>query len=265
MKRLCILIFLFLCVAAFPTKARESLLWPVEGYYNISSGYGVRTSGIHRGIDINSYGGAGSISGKAVLAARSGTVCAVGNSCTHNYAKTTSCGCGGGYGNFVYVQHDDDGTVARYAHLASVSVSYGQRVTRGETLGTVGSTGSSGGFHLHFELRNADGNTVNPMPSNTDGRHTYYGSSAPHSEWIAYIYDTAVLGASLSSGGISVTLNEAAENAQILVAQYKDGALISLSAGAASSAFEIVEGAENAKVMLWEGIMPASKAVYLQL
>lgn len=265
MKRLCVLLALFLCVAAFPAKAREMLLWPVEGYYNISSGYGVRTSGTHRGIDINSFGGAESISGKAVLAARSGTVCAVGNSCTHNYAKTTSCGCGGGYGNFVYVQHDGDGTVARYAHLAAVSVSYGQRVSRGDALGTVGSTGTSSGFHLHFELRNRDGNTINPMPANTDGRHTYYGSSAPHSEWIAYLYEATVLDAARRDGEISVVLREARENAKILVAQYKDGTLIALSAGAASSTFAIAAGAKSAKVMLWEGMMPATEAVYLPL
>ena len=46
---------------------------------------------------------------------------ALNASCTHNYAKSSSCGCGGGFGNYVVVQSTEGGTVryVRYSHLAS--------------------------------------------------------------------------------------------------------------------------------------------------
>ena len=49
-----------------------------------------------------------------------------------------------------------------YAHLGSVYVSYGQSVSAGEIVGTVGSTGWSTGPHLHFEIRK-DGSRVDPL------------------------------------------------------------------------------------------------------
>jgi len=49
-----------------------------------------------------------------------------------------------------------------YAHLQSVYVSYGAKVTGGQALGAVGCTGHSTGFHLHFEIR-VNGSAVNPQ------------------------------------------------------------------------------------------------------
>ena len=62
---------------------------------------------------------------------------------------------GGGYGNLVIVEHDDD-WLSYYAHLEEIAVEFGQEVRQGELLGGAGTTGYSTGPHLHFELRYQD-------------------------------------------------------------------------------------------------------------
>lgn len=56
----------------------------------------------------------------------------------------------GGYGNYVVIQHPDKAATA-YAHLERIAVRLGQRVQQGQTIGTVGSTGTATGPNLHFE------------------------------------------------------------------------------------------------------------------
>ncbi|WP_338752189.1 peptidoglycan DD-metalloendopeptidase family protein [Janibacter alittae] len=76
--------------------------------------------------------------------------------------KVAFAGQMGGYGNVVDVQHSE-GVVSRYAHLASIDVTRGQSVEAGTKLGVEGTTGTSTGEHLHFEIQ-IDGRAVDPMP-----------------------------------------------------------------------------------------------------
>ena len=61
----------------------------------------------------------------------------------------------------VTIRHDF-GIETRYAHLSQIRVEKGQRVSRGERIGDMGSSGRSTGTHLHYEVR-IGGDPVNPM------------------------------------------------------------------------------------------------------
>ena len=137
-----------------PEFSGGTFLWPVPGYYNITSYYGYRVnpvSGIyklHGGIDIASAG----IYGKPIVSAADGVVLIAGWS--------------NSFGNWVLINHGTKNGkqyATVYAHMCRApSVSSGQSVTAGQTLGYVGSTGNSTGNHLHFEVR-VDGDRVDPM------------------------------------------------------------------------------------------------------
>ncbi len=132
-----------------PAPQATGFMWPAPGFAYISSYFGPRNmgSGYHYGIDIGDAG----IHGGAAVASKSGTVIQVNNSCQHNYAKDYSCGCGGGYGNYVVIAHD--GTYSTlYGHLTSATVSVGDYVEQGQVIGLIGCTGYSTGSHLHFEV-----------------------------------------------------------------------------------------------------------------
>jgi len=128
-----------------------AMTWPVPGYHQITSPFGWRMHPVlhkrifHAGIDISG----GGINGKPILAAGGGTVIAAGSR--------------GGYGNVVMIDHGN-GVVTVYGHQQNggIRVSVGQRVKRGQRIGTVGSTGMSTGPHLHFEVR-VNGSAVNPL------------------------------------------------------------------------------------------------------
>ena len=114
-----------------------SFLWPVASYVYISSRFGLRIHPItgeektHTGLDIASN------QGTAVYASDGGTI--------------TLAGWNGGYGNCIMIDHGN-GYVTLYGHLSTISVSEGQTVSQGDTIGAVGSTGNSTGPHLHFEV-----------------------------------------------------------------------------------------------------------------
>ncbi|MBQ9471975.1 MAG: peptidoglycan DD-metalloendopeptidase family protein [Ruminococcus sp.] len=131
-------------------------VWPTPGNYYLTSEYGeARSYESHNAIDI------GASTGTPIYAANSGTVVSSNNSCTHSNSGSNWCNCGGGYGNFVWILHDN-GYETIYGHMISTTVYTGQTVSAGELIGYVGSTGWSTGPHLHFELR-INGVKSNPM------------------------------------------------------------------------------------------------------
>ena len=126
-----------------------SYVWPTPGFYWLSSVfYEARSYEYHGGIDI---AGAG-IMNTPIFAAASGTVISTCYSCTHNWSKYYSCGCGGGYGNYVWISHGN-GKETIYGHMTTPVVNTGDHVSAGQLIGYVGTTGFSTGPHLHFECR----------------------------------------------------------------------------------------------------------------
>lgn len=139
------------------TVSPSGFVWPVPGFYYVISPFNENRGYSHKGIDITG----GGIMGATCVAANGGTVIGSNNSCSHNWGKSGSCGCGGGYGNYVLISHPG-GKTTMYGHLSSVTVSTGQSVRKGQTIGYVGSTGWSTGAHLHYETR-LNGIPYNPM------------------------------------------------------------------------------------------------------
>lgn len=143
------------------TNSSGSMTWPVPYSSSyISSGYGYRSLGssssFHYGIDIT-MPGADSYD-KIVVAADDGTIVTASNICSHNYRKSSNCGCNGGYGNYVVIDNGD-GLLIYYGHLTRATVSVGQKVSAGQTVGIMGCSGYSTGPHLHFEIRVNDGSS----------------------------------------------------------------------------------------------------------
>lgn len=142
--------------------AGGSLGFPLQSYKRVSSYFGSRGSPLiggssyHKGIDLAANGGT------PIYAAESGTVISVYTGCVHNYGKSKSCGCGSGFGNYIMVSHGG-GLVTVYAHCATINVGLNQKVSKGATIGTVGSTGASTGYHLHFGVL-LNGTYVDPAP-----------------------------------------------------------------------------------------------------
>ena len=133
-------------------KSESGFMWPLpSGYNKLSSLYGNRKhpvtgkAGKHSGIDIPAP------SGTSIYAAKSGVVI------------TSEKGSGSywSYGNYVLIAHSD-GTSTLYAHMSKRAVSKGDTVKQGQTIGYVGITGRTTGYHLHFEVRK-NGNRVDPV------------------------------------------------------------------------------------------------------
>lgn len=114
-------------------------LWPTDG--PITSPFGRRRSGWHRGMDIKAEPGA------SVLAAAEGVVVASG-------AEPR-------YGRVVKIEHDD-GFMTVYAHNDTNLVEVGDVVPAGQKIATIGRTGRATSWHLHFEVRR-DGRVYNPL------------------------------------------------------------------------------------------------------
>ncbi len=129
--------------------------WPCPSTKTVTSGVGPRWGTTHKGLDI------GAEMGSEIVASEGGKVVISCNDCTHNYGKDGSCGCGGGYGNYVVIDHGN-GFLTLYGHLTEAKVKVGDKVDKGELIGISGTTGWSTGPHLHFELRYG-GNYMNPL------------------------------------------------------------------------------------------------------
>lgn len=127
------------------------LLSPVNG--RVTSSYGLRRHPIlgyarmHAGIDF------GAAWGSPIIAVAPGVV---------SYA-----GRHGGHGNYVRLEHGGFGT--GYGHMSRIAVSSGTKVSAGQVIGYVGSTGLSTGPHLHYEVYQG-GRTVNPAGFSFSGK-----------------------------------------------------------------------------------------------
>ncbi len=164
---------------SFPTSEVDFGNFYVTAYYDHDgvdwSCGGYQYSG-HRGNDYGVGSWTGMDAGQDIVAAADGTV-AYTNDGEYDRCSTGDCDGGGGYGNYVKLQHAD-GKVTYYAHMRqwSVAVSAGAWVACGTKLGEVGSSGYSTGPHLHFEVREASGSQSDPF----DG-----DCSFPPSYWVA--------------------------------------------------------------------------------
>lgn len=133
--------------------------WPTNRPYVITSPYAWRWGKMHNGIDISGTG-----MGSPIYASRPGTVYDTNNNCANVGHYGSSCG--GTYGNYVVIKHDN-GYYTMYAHLTTeVTVNIGDTVNRGQIIGFMGSSGSSTGTHLHFGVSrgepNKGGTWLNP-------------------------------------------------------------------------------------------------------
>lgn len=124
--------------AATASRGTARYIWPVRG--RLTSPYGPRWGRFHHGIDIAAPNGTN------IVAAGGGTV--------------SFAGWRGGYGNTVIIDHGG-GFQTLYAHASALLVKAGQRMTQGQAIARVGSTGQSTGPHLHFEVR-VNGATRDP-------------------------------------------------------------------------------------------------------
>ena len=124
---------------------RTGLLMPVVG--RITSNFGARRHPVlgytrmHAGVDFGAPHGA--------------PIYAVGD------ARVIYSGWHGGHGNYVKLDHGG-GYATAYAHMSRIEVPNGARVSAGQVIGYVGSTGLSTGPHLHYELYQ-NGQVVNPL------------------------------------------------------------------------------------------------------
>lgn len=127
----------------------DSWSWPTITPYVITSRFAWRWGKMHNGIDISGCG-----YGSPILSVGNGIV--------------TETGYHSSMGNYVYVSHGNN-VYTQYMHMASIGVSVGQTVSRGQQVGTMGSSGFSTGTHLHLGVSYGypyrGGQFVNPCGS----------------------------------------------------------------------------------------------------
>ena len=120
------------------------------------SGFGERINPFHKGNYEHPGVDFAAARGTEVFTAASGRVININKSSLQ-----------AGYGNYIDVDHGH-GFVTRYAHLEEIKVHRGQKVVKGNTIGTIGNSGGSIMPHLHYEIIR-DGEQVNPTPYMMEG------------------------------------------------------------------------------------------------
>jgi murein DD-endopeptidase MepM/ murein hydrolase activator NlpD len=120
---------------------------PLQSSFRFTSGFGGRNDPFGRGRRAHAGVDLAAPRGTAIIATADGVI--------------TTAGRESGYGNIVRIRHEM-GYETVYAHQNRIRVKVGQRVSRGERIGDMGSTGRSTGSHLHYEVR-VNGQPVNPM------------------------------------------------------------------------------------------------------
>ncbi len=127
-----------------PVFIGGAYIWPLNGFTNVSSGFGNRTlygvSDFHRGLDIPAD------AGTPIMACNGGTVVRS----EYHYS----------WGNYVLIDHGN-GQSTLYAHMTATAVSAGATVSQGDVIGYVGQTGNAYGNHLHLEYW-INGNITDP-------------------------------------------------------------------------------------------------------
>ncbi len=130
---------------------------PLACYVRISSNFDNQEEfrkSKHKGLDLAAPRGTN------IYSVTDGTVVQTYSGCSPNGFYGSKCG--GGYGNHVRIK-GNDGYTYIYAHMqTSPSVKRGDTVSEGRKIGIVGSSGSSTGPHLHFEVKK--GVSINPLP-----------------------------------------------------------------------------------------------------
>ena len=178
-------------------SARKELLrTPVDGA-RLSSGFGKRRHPIlgytrmHRGVDFAAP------KGTPIYAAGSGTVDTAGRN--------------GGYGKYVRIRHNDTYSTA-YAHMNGFAkgIRQGARVKQGQVIGYVGSTGSSTGPHLHYEVIR-DGRQMNPTKVKMPAGPKLEGRELKR--FLAHVTETDRQFASLG-GSVDVAQAKSLDNAE---------------------------------------------------
>ncbi len=184
MRRLWLLL---LPVAAGAAEFRNPVVGDavVTAYFDLGGvrdwNCGGNTYGGHRGTDIAIIGRfEAQDQGRDIVAAASGTVIRAHDG-EFDRCTTADCPGGGGFGNYVAIQHDD-GKVTYYGHMrrGSVSVGEGQHVDCGQRIGQVGSSGYSTGPHCHFEVRPGNGAGDDPFTGPCGGPLSYWVDQGPY-------------------------------------------------------------------------------------
>lgn len=123
-------------------------VWPAPNSRVITCPYGGRSYPLDGSYDFHLGTDIGAAYGTPVVAYQSGTVIIA----EYHWS----------YGNYIVVDHGN-GLSTLYAHMSALNAGVGTKVSAGQVIGAIGSTGSSTGPHLHFEVR-INGSTVDPAP-----------------------------------------------------------------------------------------------------